>query len=189
MILFHAPGASSQAAHILLREAGLPFALERVDLSTHQWSGGGDYRKLNPKAYVPALKLDDGNLLTECAVILEFIADHPPCSRQRRREQHPESPRGSWVVSMTGAGSLSPSPQPVTENRSALSLLAGRCGAAGPAERGRSRPQGLSAGEGLPRRIVDRDFNEQRRGFVRSLYTYFRLSLGFCPKKSYKFRT
>jgi len=78
MILFHAPGASSQAAHILLREAGLPFALERVDLSTHQWSGGGDYRKLNPKAYVPALKLDDGNLLTECAVILEFIADQAP---------------------------------------------------------------------------------------------------------------
>lgn len=77
MILFHAAGASSQAPHILLREAGIPFALERVDLTTHSWSGG-DYRALNPKAYIPALLLDDGDLLTECAVILQFIADQAP---------------------------------------------------------------------------------------------------------------
>jgi glutathione S-transferase len=98
MILFYAPGASSQAPHILLREAGLPFALERVDLSIHHWSGG-DYRALNPKAYVPALKLDDGDLLTECAVILEFIADQAPAknlippARTRERYQVLE-----WLV-------------------------------------------------------------------------------------------
>jgi glutathione S-transferase len=77
MFLYFAPGASSQAPHILLREAGLPFTLERVDLATHGWSGG-DYRVLNQKAYVPALKLDDADLLTECAVILQFIADQAP---------------------------------------------------------------------------------------------------------------
>lgn len=77
MILFFAAGASSQAAHILLREAGIPFSLERVDLRTHSWSGG-DYRAVNPKAYVPALLLDDGDLLTECAVILQFISDQAP---------------------------------------------------------------------------------------------------------------
>lgn len=77
MILFHAPGASSQAAHILLREAGLSFDLEQVDLATHAWSGG-DYRIANPKAYIPALRLDDGDLLTECAVILQWIADQVP---------------------------------------------------------------------------------------------------------------
>ena len=74
MILFYAAGASSQAPHILLRETGLPFTLERVDLTTHRWTGG-DYRTVNPKAYVPALRLDDGDVLTECAVILQFIAD------------------------------------------------------------------------------------------------------------------
>jgi hypothetical protein len=51
---------------------------------------------------------------------------HPPCSRRRGRERCPESPHGSWLVSMTGAGGLSSSPQPVTEIRSALSL-SGRC--------------------------------------------------------------
>lgn len=77
MILYYAAGASSQAPHILLREAGLNFTLERVDLATHAWSGG-DYRTLNPKAYVPALQLDDGSVLTECAVILHYIADRVP---------------------------------------------------------------------------------------------------------------
>lgn len=80
MILFHAAGASSQAPHILLREAGLPFTLERVDLATGRWSGG-EYRAVNPKAYVPALRLDDGDLLTECAVILQVIADLAPEAR------------------------------------------------------------------------------------------------------------
>lgn len=77
MHLFYAPGASSQAPHILLREAGLPFSLERVDLATHRWSGG-DYRQLNPKAYVPFLKLSETETLSECAVILQYIADQVP---------------------------------------------------------------------------------------------------------------
>lgn len=51
--------------------------LERVNLATHVWSGG-DYCALNPKAYVPALQLDDGDMLTECAVILQLIADRVP---------------------------------------------------------------------------------------------------------------
>jgi len=77
MILFYAAGASSQAPHILLREAGLPFALERVDLSTHRYAHG-DYRQVNSKGYVPALLLDDGDMLTECAIILQWIADQVP---------------------------------------------------------------------------------------------------------------
>ena len=74
MILFYAAGASSLAPHILLREAGLSFTLEPVDLSAGRWSGG-DFAAINPKSYVPALKLGDGEVLTECAVILQFIAD------------------------------------------------------------------------------------------------------------------
>ncbi|MCP3733589.1 glutathione transferase GstA [Sphingomonas sp. RP10(2022)] len=87
MILFYAAGASSQAPHILLREAGLPFALERVDLATHHWANG-DYRQLNTKGYVPALLLDNGDLLTECAIILQWIADQVP-------ERHLLPPAGS----------------------------------------------------------------------------------------------
>ncbi|ALI05005.1 glutathione transferase GstA [Pseudomonas sp. FW306-02-F02-AA] len=74
MILFYAAGASSLAPHILLREAGASFSLEKVDLMSKQWSGG-DYDLINPKSYVPTLKTDDGAILTECAVILQYISD------------------------------------------------------------------------------------------------------------------
>ena len=69
MKLFYAAGTSSLAPHILLREVGLPFALEKVDLMAKRWSGGG-FDAINRKSYVPVLQTDDGDTLTECAVIL-----------------------------------------------------------------------------------------------------------------------
>lgn len=76
--LFYSPGACSMAAHIALREAGLPFQLERVDLKTKKMADGGDFRSLNPNGYVPTLLLDDGQVLTEGAVILQYVADRVP---------------------------------------------------------------------------------------------------------------
>ena len=73
MKLFFMPGACSLAAHIALREARLPFALEEVDYATRRLSDGTDYRQINPKGYVPGLLLDDGRLLTETPVILQYI--------------------------------------------------------------------------------------------------------------------
>lgn len=82
MKLYFAPGACSLAPHIALREADLPFELEQVDLRAKQVkAGGGDYRAINPKGSVPALGLDDGQLLTEAAVILQYIADRKPAAR------------------------------------------------------------------------------------------------------------
>jgi glutathione S-transferase len=66
------------AVHITLREAGLPFDLEKVDLATHKTADGGDYMGVNPKGYVPALRLDDGQVLTEVAAILQYVADRKP---------------------------------------------------------------------------------------------------------------
>ena len=77
MILFFAAGASSLAPHILLREVGLSCQLERVDLATKRWAGG-EYREITGKSYVPALRLDDGDVMTECAVILLYLADLVP---------------------------------------------------------------------------------------------------------------
>ncbi|MBC3468618.1 glutathione binding-like protein [Pseudomonas sp. RW10S2] len=74
LTLFFAAGASSMASHILLNESELPFQLERVDLMKKTWAGG-DYNAVNPKNYVPALRLDNGEILTEGAVILSYIAD------------------------------------------------------------------------------------------------------------------
>jgi glutathione S-transferase len=77
--LYFSTGACSLSPHITLRESGLPFELVQVDLRAKQLkSGGGDYRTINPKGYVPALELDDGQVLTEGAVIVQYIADQKP---------------------------------------------------------------------------------------------------------------
>jgi glutathione S-transferase len=78
MKLYYSPGACSLASHIAAKEEGLVLELERVDLKTHRTEHGDDYRRLNPKGYVPALELDDGSLLTENVAILLFIADQRP---------------------------------------------------------------------------------------------------------------
>jgi glutathione S-transferase len=78
MKLYHSPATCSLAVHIALEEAGLPYELVRVDLRTHKLADGTDYYAINPKGYVPALELDDGEQLTEAAVILQYIADRTP---------------------------------------------------------------------------------------------------------------
>jgi glutathione S-transferase len=76
--LFYSPGACSLSPHIVLREVGLPYKLERVDLRTHTTAGGADYYGINPKGSVPALELDDGRILTEGPAIVQYLADRKP---------------------------------------------------------------------------------------------------------------
>ncbi len=78
MKLYFSPGACSLSPHIALREAGLPFELERVDLRAKKTASGEDYLGINAKGYVPALLLDSGELITEGAVIVQYIADARP---------------------------------------------------------------------------------------------------------------
>jgi len=77
MKLYYAPGACSLAVHIALREAGLPFSLERVDMKNGT-VGVRSFREINPKGYVPALELDDGSVLTEGAAIQQYVAELAP---------------------------------------------------------------------------------------------------------------
>ncbi len=84
MKLYYAPGACSLSPHIALREAGLAFEAIKVDLKSKAIapsSGGGDFRALNSKGYVPALQLDDGTLLTEGPAIVQYIADLAPAAQ------------------------------------------------------------------------------------------------------------
>jgi glutathione S-transferase len=80
MKLFYSRGACSLAAHIVLHELGGKFDVEQVDLKSKQTAGGADYKKINPKGYVPALQLDDGELLTENVAILMYLSEVNPRS-------------------------------------------------------------------------------------------------------------
>jgi len=78
--LFYTPGACSLSPHIALREAGLAFDLVQVDLAAKKTEHGDNYLTINPKGYVPALLTDSGELITEGAIIVQYIADQRPDS-------------------------------------------------------------------------------------------------------------
>ena len=78
MKLFYSPGACSMSPHIALLEAGLPFSLHRVDLKEKTLGSGKDYNDVNGKGYVPALELEDGQVLTEGPAIVQYLADRKP---------------------------------------------------------------------------------------------------------------
>jgi glutathione S-transferase len=78
MKLYYAPGACSLSPHIALKEAGIPFDLVKVDLKAKKLEDGSDYMALNPKGQIPAVGMDNGDVLTEGAVIVQMIADKVP---------------------------------------------------------------------------------------------------------------
>jgi glutathione S-transferase len=80
MKLYYSPAACSLSPHIVATEAGIPIELEKVDLASHKTEGGQDYTAINPKGYVPALRLDDGSVLTEGPAIVQYLADQKPAS-------------------------------------------------------------------------------------------------------------
>src|SRR5262249_18383028 len=90
MQLYYSPGACSLAPHIALREAKKPFELVRVDLKTRRTVHGVDFTSINPKGYVPAVDLGDGETLTEAPPILQYIADLVP-------EMHLAPPAGTFA--------------------------------------------------------------------------------------------
>ena len=88
MKLYFSPGACSLSPHIVLTELGLPVEKVKVDLRTKAMDGGGDFRTINPKGYVPVLQLDDGSILTEGPAIVQYLADRKP-------EAHLAPPNGT----------------------------------------------------------------------------------------------
>jgi glutathione S-transferase len=78
MKLYYAPGACSLSPHIVSRELGIPVELKKVNTKDKTVEGGGDYWKVNARGYVPALELDDGQVLTEGPAIVQYLADKKP---------------------------------------------------------------------------------------------------------------
>ncbi|NIE82581.1 MULTISPECIES: glutathione transferase GstA [unclassified Burkholderia] len=90
MKLYFAPNTCSLSPHIVLHELGLPFDLVRVNNKTKHTSEGGNFLDINPKGYVAALVLDNGEVLTEGPAILQYLADLKP-------EAQLAPPAGSWA--------------------------------------------------------------------------------------------
>jgi len=81
MKLYYMKGACSLASYISFNEAGLKFEAIKVDHDTHKTPDGEDFNAINTKGYVPALRLDNGELLTENVAVLQYIADRNPASK------------------------------------------------------------------------------------------------------------
>jgi glutathione S-transferase len=81
MKLYFAPGTCALSPHIALVESGLTFETEKVNLGTKVTKSGDDYRRINPKGSVPALMLDNGEVLTEGPAIVQYVADQKPESK------------------------------------------------------------------------------------------------------------
>ena len=80
MKLYYSPGTCSLSPLIALHEAGIAVELVKVDLKTRTTASGDDYLAINPKGYVPALQLNNGEVLTEGPAILQYVADLAPAS-------------------------------------------------------------------------------------------------------------
>lgn len=78
MKLYYTSGACSLASRIVLEETGMPYQSEKVDLRTKKTESGKDFSKVNPKGQVPCLELDNKEILTEGAVIVQYLADQVP---------------------------------------------------------------------------------------------------------------
>jgi glutathione S-transferase len=89
MKLYFFPNACSLAPHIVLRELALPFELVQVDNQAKTTADGEDFLQINPKGYVAALQLDNGQVLTEASAILQYLADLKPAA-------HLAPANGSW---------------------------------------------------------------------------------------------
>jgi glutathione S-transferase len=83
MRLYYAPGACSLAPHIVIREAGLDVALEKVNFADpeRRTESGRKYYEVNPQGAVPALELGNGEVLTEAQVLLQYLAAQAPEAR------------------------------------------------------------------------------------------------------------
>lgn len=78
MKLYYFTGACALSPHIVAQELGIPLSLVKIDPKTKKTADGADYLKVNSKGSVPALELDNGDVLTEGPAIVQYLADQKP---------------------------------------------------------------------------------------------------------------
>jgi glutathione S-transferase len=78
MKLYYTKGTCSFAPHIAMRELGIEPELVAVNLMEKKLGDGSDFKTHNPKGYVPYVEMEDGTGLSECGVIIQYLADKHP---------------------------------------------------------------------------------------------------------------
>ena len=87
MRLYYSPGACSLAPHIVILEAGLDVKLDKVTFGDKRTTEDGrDFFAINPQGSVPTLELDDGSVLTENAIVLQYLASLAPKAKLAPQE-------------------------------------------------------------------------------------------------------
>ena len=81
MKLYYIPESCALASLIAANEAGIRVEPVKVDVKSKTTATGRDFLAINPKGYVPALELDGGDVVTESAVVLQYLADLKPEAR------------------------------------------------------------------------------------------------------------
>ena len=101
MELYFAPLACSMATRIALYEAGAAARFHQVDNRQKRLVDGSDFLAINGMGQVPVLRTDDGELLTENPVVLQFVADQYPESRLAPSDGMPRYRLQQWLNFIT----------------------------------------------------------------------------------------
>lgn len=97
MQLYFAPLACSMATRISLYEAGAAATFTEVDTKTKRTLDGQDYRQVNPLGLVPAIRTDDGVILTENAAVLQYVADEYPQAKLAPADRRGRARLQAWL--------------------------------------------------------------------------------------------
>jgi len=75
MKLYMTPHTCALAVDVVAREIGIAPQRVWVDVRAKKLHDGSDLHRINPKGQVPALETYDGQVLTEAAVIIQYLCD------------------------------------------------------------------------------------------------------------------
>ena len=98
MDLYFSPLACSLATRIALYEAGADARFIEIDPKTKRiLADGADYLKVYPLGLVPAIRMEDGALLTENAAILQYVAERFPAANLAPRDGIARTRLQQWL--------------------------------------------------------------------------------------------